>query len=262
MRVLRIILLLLIVALLSVPTTVIAAGQSAEQSEGQVEEQALEVLTRSTNYLANLKQFHVSAEFGFDVLQKSGQMIEFGAHQEITVQRPNHFRVDFTNRDGEFGSVIYDGEEVILSNPEDAVYAKAPFKGEVDDALGFISKELQRPIPLQDFFASNLGALLMAKIESGLYVEESTVGGVLCDHVAMRNDNVDFQLWVAQGDKPLPRRIIITYKNEEERPQFRAQFLKWELSPKIAKENFSFIVPEKTVRIPFAELDVLEGGQP
>lgn len=236
-----------------------------EQGVDQVDEQALEILARSNNFLTKLKQFRVTAEFGFDVLQDTGQKIEFGSRQEITVQRPDHFRVNFTRRDGVNGSVVYDGKEVVLFNPEQAVYAKAPFKGKIDAAFDFLSEELQRPVPLRDFLSSDLNAILMAKMESALYVDESTVGGVLCDHLAMRNDRVDFQLWVTQGDQPLPHRVIITYKNEEAQPQFWAQFLKWEISPEITEGSFSYVPPKEAERIPFAVLDVdmpKEGGQP
>ncbi len=265
MLVLRMILVVLTLALLSITTVSMAAAQGAEQTENQIEEQALEILTHSNNFLAKLKQFRVTAEFGFDVLQESGQMIEFGSRQEVTVQRPDHFRVDFARRDGVSGHVVYDGKEIVLFNPEQAVYAKAPFKGEIDDAFGFLAEELHRPVPLRDFFASDLSDIMMAKIESALYVGESTIGGVLCDHLAMRNDNVDFQIWVTRGDKPLPHRIIITHKKEEGQPQFWAQFLKWELSPEITESAFSYAPPKGAERIPFAVLDVempQEGGQP
>ncbi|OEU62852.1 MAG: hypothetical protein BA870_02075 [Desulfuromonadales bacterium C00003094] len=266
---LRIILATLVVVLLAVPIGTMAASQDAKHSEGQIEDQALKVITRYTNFLTNLKQLHVSTEFGFDVLQENGQMIEFGSHQEITVQRPDQFRVDFTRRDGDSGSIVYDSKEITIFSPEESVYAKTPFEGEVDDAFKFLVEKLNLSIPMRDFFANDLNVTLLAKIESGQYVEESTVGGVLCDHLALRNSYVDFQLWIAQGDEPLPRRLVITYKNDEGRPQFWAQFQRWESSPKITAGHFSYSPPAGTERIPFASLDAdadadapKDGGKP
>lgn len=243
----------------------VATATAVDQGTVQVDEQAREVVSRSVNFLTNLKQLRMTAEFGFDVLQKDGQMLEFGSHQEITIQRPDHFRIEVDRRDGVSGNVVYDGKEIVLFNPEQAVYARAPFAGEIDDAFDFLAEKLQRPVPLRDFFASDLGDILLATIASGLYVEESTVAGVLCDHVALRNDNVDYQIWIAKGDEPLPRRMIITHKNEEGWPQFWAQFQKWNLSPKITDADFTYAPPEGAERIPVAELDERvseEGGQP
>ena len=268
MLVLRMFLVALCVALLPVACAIAAdqgTAQVEEQIDEQIDEQVREVVSRSVKFLTNLKHLRMTAEFGFDVLQEDGQMLEFGSHQEITIQRPDHFRIEVDRRDGASGNVVYDGKEIVLFNPEQAVYAKAPFTGEIDDAFDFLAETLQRPVPLRDFFASDLGDILLEKIESGLYVEESTVAGVLCDHVALRNNNVDYQIWIAKGDEPLPRRMIITHKNEEGWPQFWAQFLEWDLSPKIANGAFTYDPPKDAERIPVAELDEKipeEGGQP
>lgn len=262
---LRIILATLVVFFLAVPVSTMAASHEVKQLEGQIDDQALEAITRYTNFVTNLKKMHVSVEFGFNVFQENGQMIEFGSHQEVTVQRPNQFRVDFTRRDGDSGSVIFDGKEITIFSPEEAVYAETPFKGDVDDAFDFLAENLDLQIPMQDFFASDLNTVLLERIESGQYVEESTVAGVLCDHLALRNSNVDFQVWIAQGDEPLPRRVVINYKNEEGHPQFWAQFLKWETSPKIKADHFSYSPPAGTERIPFASRDAhapKKGGTP
>lgn len=263
MFVLRILLVAICIALLPAATAM-TAEQDTVPAEGQIDEKARDAVARSVKFLTNLKQLRMSAEFGFDVLQDNGQMLEFGSHQDITVQRPDHFRIEVDRRDGASGNVVYDGKEIVLFNPEHAVYAKAPFTGEIDDAFDFLAEKLQRPVPLRDFFASDLEAILLATIESGLYIEESTVAGVLCDHVALRNDNVDYQIWIAKGDEPLPRRMIITHKNEKGWPQFWAQFQKWDLSPKIADGDFIYDPPENAERIPVAELDERvpeEGGQ-
>ena len=50
-------------------------------------------------------------------------------------------------------------------------------------------------------------------------------------HLAARTDTVDFQVWVADGDKPLPQRVVITYKKAKGEPQFWAQFSDWNLAP-------------------------------
>ncbi len=269
MLVSRLILAFLIFLLFSVSSVVLGAEQGAGETKGQINEQideeAVEVISRFVNYITSFKELRVTAEYGFDVLQETGQMIEFGSRQVITVQRPDHLRVDFSRRDGVAGHVVYDGNEVVLFNPEHAVYAKAPFKGEVDDVFDFLAEELQRPVPLRDLFASNLGDVLVEKVDSALYVGESTVGEVLCDHLALRNENVDFQLWIAQGDKPLLHRMIITFKNEEGHPQFWSQFLKWDTSPRIKKGDFAYTPAKGAERIPFAVLEEevpQQGGQP
>jgi len=100
------------------------------------------------------------------------------------------------------------------------------------------------------------------------YVERSTIAGISCDHMAGRNDSVDFQVWVSMGDKPLPQRIVITYRHEVGQPQFWAQFSNWNLTPKISDSLFAFVPPKGAQKIPFApwkpasaEEETVEGGK-
>jgi hypothetical protein len=62
---------------------------------------------------------------------------------------------------------------------------------------------------------------------------------------------VDFQVWVAQGSQPLPRRIVITYKDEPRQPQFWADLSNWNLAPEVSDALFTFTPPEGADRIPF-----------
>jgi hypothetical protein len=84
------------------------------------------------------------------------------------------------------------------------------------------------------------------------YVETTTITDVPCDHLAARTAaGVDFQVWVAQGSEPLPRRIVITYKNENGQPQFWADLSKWNLAPDVSDALFSFTPPNGAERIQF-----------
>ena len=60
------------------------------------------------------------------------------------------------------------------------------------------------------------------------------------------------QLWIAQGDQPLPRRLVLTYKKAEGQPQFWAQFSDWNLSPEVPDSLFVFTPPEGAAKIAFA----------
>jgi hypothetical protein len=75
---------------------------------------------------------------------------------------------------------------------------------------------------------------------------------VPCDHLAVRTaGGVDFQIWIAQGSEPLPRRIVITYKNEHGQPQFWADLSNWNLAPDVSDAPFTFTGPNAAERIQF-----------
>lgn len=224
-----------------------------DEGEGPViEEEAMEILKRLSDYLAGTEVFYTEWNYGFDVVQDDGQKIEFGARREATVRRPNQAVMEYHRRDGEEGTMIFDGEAVWAYDPDENVYATVPQPGDIDKTLDFVIFELGINQPQSDFFSSDIYRDLSAKIREAYYVGESTVGELPCDHLAFRGDDLDFQLWVARGDKPLPYRLVVTYRDEPGQPQFRAQMTKWDLAPKITDATFKFTPPEGSRRIRFA----------
>ena len=77
------------------------------------------------------------------------------------------------------------------------------------------------------------------------------ISGVLCDHLALRGEKEDLQVWIARGDEPVPRRIMITYRDLEGQPRFWAQFLKWDFSPGPSDSSFTFSPPEGSRQVRF-----------
>jgi len=73
----------------------------------------------------------------------------------------------------------------------------------------------------------------------------------MCDHLALRGDKEDVQVWIARGDEPVPRRIVITYRELEGQPQFWAQFIEWILSPELSDTTFTLSPPADATRVQF-----------
>jgi len=106
-------------------------------------------------------------------------------------------------------------------------------------------------LPMARMFVTTFPQDLEKQLTAISYVEEDVLFDVPTDHLAARSAEVDLQLWVAQGEQPLPRRVILTYKNAPGRPQFRADLSDWDLSPKVAADSFSFVPPAGAEQIPF-----------
>jgi hypothetical protein len=99
---------------------------------------------------------------------------------------------------------------------------------------------------------STLPSELDNLVVSADYVDTTTITDVPTDHIAARTSRgVDFQVWVAQGSEPSPRRVVITYKDEKGQPQFRADLSNWNLAPDISEALFTFTPPDGADRIQF-----------
>jgi hypothetical protein len=227
-------------------------AQEGKAAAPEIEEKAITLVKRMATVLSQAKQLSFTADVGFDVVQDSGQKIEFGETRKIVVRRPDHIRIDATKRDGSVSGFVFDGKQIAVFNVQDKVYATVAKPGTVDEAIDYFTQNLDMRMPLGELLASDLPQLLQERLREADYVEQATIAGVLCDHVALRAERADVQLWIAGGDQPLPRRLVITYTRAEGQPQFWAQFSDWNLSPEVSDSLFAFTPPTGAVKIAFA----------
>jgi hypothetical protein len=161
-------------------------------------------------------------------------------------------------REGGERQLYYDGKQVVLSDPGQNVYASLARSGPVTDVAGFVADRLGIPVALSELLDPDLPADLDGKIDFASIIGKEKVDGVECDHVALRNEAVGMQMWI-DTQSALPRRITMTYEHEEGRPQFRARFADWDLSPSVSDSTFAFDPPKSAEKIVFA---VRRGAQP
>jgi len=219
-----------------------------------IEERALAILKKANDFLVQAQHFSVTVVNDYDsVQQDSGVKIEYGATRKYTIRRPDRARIDTDQRGGNQRGFFFNGKEIGVFDSDQKVYATAEHPGTLDEAFKYFVDQLEMPLPLSQIFSSTLPGLLDST-PFLRYVDAQTIVGVPCDHLAGRRKNVDFQVWIAQGDKPLFQRLVITYKFAVGEPQYRAQFSDWNFSPDVADSLFAFTPPEGLEKIPFAPL--------
>ena len=242
--------------MLTVATTalVLTAGLAHAQQPAMTESQtrAGAILTRMAEFLAAAQRFSVAVHGDYDAVQKSGQKIEFGETRTVTVSRPDRLRIEGERSDGAKMLTVFTGKEIVLIDAATNVYASAPQPGGLDDTIVHFVKDLGMRLPLAVLLVSQLPAELKDRVRWVDYVEKTTIAGTASHHLAARTDTVDFQVWVADGDQPLPQRIVITYKKAKGEPQFRAQLSGWNLAPAIDDSTFVAKPPDGAQKVAFA----------
>jgi hypothetical protein len=224
----------------------------AAAAETETQAQARAILMRMADFLAGAQRFSVTVRAGYDAVQKSGQRIEFGDMRRVTVSRPDRLRMEAERSDGVKTLTVFDGTEIVLIDETRNVYATAPQPGGLDDTIVYFVKDLGMKLPLAVLLVSQLRAELKARVRSVDYVERTNIDGAPSHHLAARTDMVDFQIWVADGDRPLPQRVVITYRQAKGEPQFWAQFSDWNLAPAIDDSTFLAKPPDGAQKVAFA----------
>src|SRR5215831_18241605 len=235
-------------------------AQQPNAANPELDEQAMAVLQRMAAFLTQAQRFSVTVDTGFDVVQDSGQKIEFGETRQMVLRRPDRLRIEATKRNGSKSGMFFDGKDIAVFNTKENVYATVARPGTVDEAIAYFLNDLDMRLPLAELLSSQLAKTLSEHVRAAAYVEPSQIAGVPCDHLALRGDQTDLQLWVAQGNQPLPRRLVITYTREDGRPQFWAQFSEWNLAPEVPDSLFVFTPPPGATKIAFALQQRMQPG--
>ena len=234
---------------LAIIAGLLMAGMHPSAARGE-ENPAAARLDAMANLLAKAQRLAVTADCSYDVVQDSGEKIEFGERREFTLRRPNRARFEVTRRDGARRGIVFDGTQLTAFDLDENVYATVAEPGTVDAALQYYTQNLKMRLPLRELFATDLPQQLKDVLGSARLVGKETVGGVATDHVAFRGNTADVQLWIARDGDPLPRRIVITYRLAEGQPQFEADFREWTFNPDVPDSAFTFTPPAGAEKIP------------
>lgn len=222
------------------------SGPAAEAGQS-----AMDILRRMGGFMSGLPKFSVTLQDAYDVVQDTGQKIEFGDVRRLTLVRPNRFRMDVQRSDGEKAHVTFDGTLITVYSPKQKVYANSYVPGTIDGAVMHFVRDLQMRLPLAMLFLAELPREIDRRVVSAEVVETSAITDPSCIHLAARTNRVDFQVWLpVQGD-PLPRRVVITYREEKGQPQFQANLSDWNLSPDAPDTLFTLSIPQDATRIDF-----------
>jgi len=232
-------------------TPALAADDAPAAAATEQDPEARAILMAMANFLAKTPAYSVTMRSGYDAIQADGQRIEFGEQRRILLQRPDRVRVEVMRSDGDRGMVLFDGKGITVFKADDNVYARVEKPGTVDSALVYLVRDLQLTMPMARMFHTGFPQEMEKLLTAISYVEEDALFDVPTDHLAVRSAEVDMQVWIAQGEQPLPRRVILTYKNAPGQPQFRADLSDWDLSPKVAADSFTFTPPAGAEQIPF-----------
>jgi len=225
---------------------------SAEESAAasKIDPAAIQALDAMGDYLKSVKTFTVMADQTRDEVLESGQKIQLSSTIKLEVRRPNGLRADI-QRDRVARQMYFDGTHFTLLGPDTGMYATVSAPGTIGELVTQIETKYGVEMPLVDFYqwGSDTGA--SADIREAVVIGPSNLGGEKTTHYAFRQEGLDWQIWIAQGEQPLPVRYAITTLDDESRPEYKAN-LSWDTETKLDDGIFTFVPSEGQYPIEFA----------
>jgi hypothetical protein len=218
----------------------------------QVDPAAIQALQAMGAHLQTLKRFSVSTEVTGERVLLDGQKLQHSARATLDVARPDRLHVRMSSPRSE-RELFFDGKSVTLFTPAQKIYSTVDFSGTVGELVERLQQRFGVEVPLSDLFLWGTPAAPVDRIQSAMNAGQDVIGGELCDHYAFRQGDFDWQLWMTVGDRPLPRKLVITNRADEARPQSVSR-IDWNLKPAFTDAAFKFVPPKGSTRAEFVPL--------
>ena len=197
------------------------------------------------------------------------QKIQFSSTGKISLSRPDKLRAE---RLGGYShaELVFDGNMLTFVDRDRNVFGQAEWAGSVDQLIDHLRQDLGIEMPGGDLLLSNVYDDLSSRVIDAKHIGSGIIDGVECEHLAFRNADVDWQIWVEAGDRPLPRKYVITSKTLAAAPQYTLRIHSWTSDPAPEADAFQFAPPEGAKKVALEELENLdelpppaapEGGQ-
>jgi hypothetical protein len=238
-----------------------AAGKAATpKSTPVVEPMADRVLRAATDLLKNARGFTVETNVSYDELLGTGIMVQYSRHGTVTVRRPDRIYAEVTDDLSE-RRLWFDGKTATVYRPARNLYVQAKVPGSIDEFVDTLHDQYGVAAPFADVLVNDPYANFTEGLYAGYYAGLNLVNRERAHHLVFTNENVDFQLWVAESGKPLLKRAVITFKNQEGSPQWMADFLSWDFGAKTPDSTFTFTPPDGAEQIEFLSRTSAGGAQ-
>lgn len=226
-------------------------GQQQRQQQSPVDPKADAILKKMGETLGRAKRITFDSHAIADQLTPDGQKLQFAKNQKVRLQRPDKLSVDVTG-DVEDLQFRYDGKRVTLYNPRTNSWGSAEMPPSIDDTLDTLADKYGMALPLADLVFSDAYKSLSERVRSSEYLGDGWVFDTKCDHLAFRQAAIDWQIWVEQGERAVPRKIVITFKESPGHPQYTAFLSNWNLSADVPESTFAFTPPAGAKQVEFA----------
>lgn len=228
-----------------------SAAVTPAANNAVVEPAAIAALQNMGTYLRSLSAFQIEAAVQKELVLENGLKVQLDEAVSLVTRRPDRLmlKVSSERKEREF---FYDGRQFTLWAPRVNSYATVVAPPTIRELIIRLEEKFGIEMPLVDLFKWGTEESRIKEITIAMELGKAKVGGADCTHYGFRQEGLDWQIWIQNGNYPLPRKLVLTTTTDEARPQHQA-VLTWNLAPVFIDKDFTFEPPANAQRIVFAQ---------
>jgi hypothetical protein len=238
---------------IAVSVFVAITASVSPSARAQPGDDAMKILKAMTDYVSSQKIILATYDTDIEVLTDNLQKIQFASSGQMLLSRPDKVNA---SRVGGYADVemVFDGKTLSVLGKNLNKFVQVDAAGSVDELVAKLRDQLGMAIPGADIMLSRSYDELTTDVISAAHIGRGVIDGVECDHLAFRNHDVDWQLWVELGSRPIPRKYVITSKEVTGAPQYTLRIKEWKTDVPVAADAFSFKPPPGAQKVEVSAL--------
>jgi hypothetical protein len=223
---------LLAAACVMMTMTMFITGALAEKNGD-----AIKTMKAMSDYIASQKTLSVTFDSDVEVITSELQKIQFTSSGHVQLSRPDKLHATRTGGYTDV-EVVFDGKMLTVNGKDKNVFAQLDSPGSVDQLIGMLRDKYSVAAPGGDLLLSRSFDEMMMDVIDAKDVGRGVVDGVECEHLAFRNVDTDWQIWIELGARPIPHKYVITSKAVTGMPQYTLRIKEWRTD--VSAEAFAF----------------------
>ena len=248
--------------MLGVGVLVAASVSCLPSAQAQTPDDAVQILKSMSDYIASQKTISLTYDSDVEVITSEVEKIQFTSSGTVLLSRPDKVRA---SRTGGYADVeiVFDGKTVSGLGKNINAYTQFEAAGSIDQLITKLRGMNLIVAPGADLLGSRVFDDLMADVIVAKHIGRGVIDGVECEHLAFRTMDIDWQLWVEVGDRPIPRKYVITSKGVGGAPQYTLRIKEWKTDGPAGADAFVFTPPQGANKVAFdalANIDEIPHG--
>jgi hypothetical protein len=203
-----------------------------------IDTRAATSLSQMVQTLAQTQAFSFTALTTTEDVSSTLQKLQFDTSVRGSVKRPD--KLFFEKTGSENVTLWFDGTTATLLDRTANTYLSLTVSGGLDGLMTALAQQ-HIEAPFAGLLRSDLSTVT-SHVLTADYYGPSLVDDKTCDHLAFRQDNVDWQLWIDQATS-LPKKAVITSKMLAAAPQHQLFVKDITTDQKIDDSTFQAALP-------------------
>jgi hypothetical protein len=217
---------------------------------------AKQIVKAMSDYIASQNNLSGDFDVALDVTTPQLEKITFDASGTLLISRPGKIRA---TRKGGYADMelVSDGTTTTVIDRVSGAYSQAKSPATLDGLIEMLRGTYGLDMPAGDLLMTNSYDRLMEGVVEAKHIGIGVIDGYDCEHLAFRNADTDWQLWVRTGDRPLPCKYVILSKKVVGYPTYTIQFRNWSSGRAAAADAFGFTPAKGARKVTFDQMSTI-----